>query len=381
LILRRCFAGASDAAQRHGEDISARSVATIPNQLMEECMFPQDLIPQEKMPAVARALQEAFGVSTIEDIRKVTGGHTTSLVLRIVVRGTPYLLKIIMRTDDATRHFRCMEEAAEAGLAPHVWYTSIDDRIAITDFVNAVPLPVADALTRIPALLRSLHALPPFPTIADHLNTSCLFLLNKGPALNGFLERFRAANILPEEAYEDLFDRHTQLAAAYPLRDPEMVSSHNDLFKPDNALFDGHRVVLVDWETAFLNDRYFDLAVTANLIVTNDVEENAFLEEYFGQPASPYQSARFFLMRQLTHLFYAIAYLYLSAGGQPLDLSGDAPDFEDFGRRMWAKQVDLADKPTKIAYGRIHWARLRENMQQPRFQEAVRIVADRQACP
>jgi hypothetical protein len=346
---------------------------------MEECMFPQDLIPQEKMPAVARGLLQAFGVSTFEDVRKVTGGHTTSLVLRIVVQGTPYLLKIIMRTDDATRHFNCMQEAAEAGLAPRVWYTSAEDRIAITDFVEAVPLPVADALTRLPALLRALHALPPFPGIADHLNTSCLFLLHKGPALNGFLQRFRAANILPEEAYEDLFARHEELAAAYPLRDLEMVSSHNDLFKPDNALFDGHRVLLVDWETAFLNDRYFDLAVVANLIVTNDAEEGVFLKEYFGQPPTPYQSARFFLMRQLTHLFYAIAYLYLSSGGQPLDLSGDAPDFEEFRRRMWAKEADLADKPTKIAYGRVHWARLKENMRLPRFDESLQILAERQA--
>src|ERR1022692_2472698 len=34
------------------------------------------------------------------------------------------------------------------------------------------------------------------------------------------------------------------------------VSSHNDL-TPENSLFDGDRGWLVDWEAAFLNDRYF----------------------------------------------------------------------------------------------------------------------------
>src|ERR1035441_9676796 len=138
------------------------------------------MIPQEKSAAVTRGLREAFGLTAFEDIRKLTRGHTSSLVFRIVVRGSPFLLKIIMRTDDPTRHFTCMKAAAEAGLAPHVWYTSIEDRIAITDFVEAAPFPVTDALVRIPAALRTLHALPPFPGVLNHLNTSCMFLINKG---------------------------------------------------------------------------------------------------------------------------------------------------------------------------------------------------------
>jgi thiamine kinase-like enzyme len=38
-------------------------------------------------------------------------------------------------------------------------------------------------------------------------------------------------------------------------------------------LFDGQRVWLVDWQAAFVNDRYFDLAVAANFVVTNDADE------------------------------------------------------------------------------------------------------------
>jgi len=156
---------------------------------------------------------------------------------------------------DPTRHFACMKSAAEAGLAPHVWYTSIEDKISITDFVQAVPFPVSDALVRIPTALRALHALPPFPGVPNHINTSCMFLMNKGAAVDGFIQRFQAANIFPEGESEELFDRYAQVAAVYPHHDADMVSSHNDLFKPDNILFDGHRVWLVDWEAAFLNDR------------------------------------------------------------------------------------------------------------------------------
>ena len=111
---------------------------------------------------MTRGLREAFGVTEFEDISRITRGHTSSLVFRIIVRGSPYLLKIITRTEDPTRHYTSMKAAAEAGLAPHVWYTNIEDRISITDFVEAEPLPVSEALVRLPALLRTLHALPPF---------------------------------------------------------------------------------------------------------------------------------------------------------------------------------------------------------------------------
>jgi len=340
------------------------------------------MIPDARKDAVTHALRAAFDVTEFEDIQMMTKGQTSSLVFRIIVRGSPFLLKIILRTDDPTCHYTCMNAAAEAGLAPRVWYTSIEDKVSITDFVEAVPLPVTDALVRMPATLRALHALPPFPRRANHLNTSCMFLLNKGAARDAFIERIHAANILPKGESEEVFVRYAQVAAAYPhqdpdIVDPDMVSSHNDLFKPDNVLFDGHRVWLVDWEAAFLNDRYADLAVVANLVVTNDAEERAYLQEYFGQPPDPYQLARFFLMRQVTHIFYAMAYLLQGSAGKPLDWSETAPEFGAFNRRFWAGDVRLADNDSKIAYGRVHLEQLLQNTRRARFDEALRIVSDR----
>ena len=55
-------------------------------------------------------------------------------------------------------------------------------------------------------------------------------------------------------------------------------------------------------KAAFVNDRYFDLAIVANFLVNNDAEEKTFLQEYFGQPPDEYQLARFFLMRQVMHM-------------------------------------------------------------------------------
>jgi hypothetical protein len=339
----------------------------------------ENSILQEKSAAVTRGLRQAFGATEFEDIRALNGGRGSNPVFRIVVRGSACLLRINMRAGDLQRHYTCMNAAAEAGLTPRVWYTSTEDRISITDFVEAVPFAVTDALVRIPAALRTLHSLPPFPRVANHINTSCMFLINKGPALDGFIQRFRAAEILPKPVVEELFARYEQVAAVYPYHGPDMVSSHNDLFKPDNILFDGHRLWLVDWEAAFLNDRYADLAVAANLIVTNDADERIFLQEYFGETPDEYQLARFFLMQIVAHMFYAIVFLSLGASGQPIDWSETAPEFRDFQRRFWTGEVKLTDNRAKLAYGRVHWERLWQNMQPVRFNEALRIISDRHA--
>ncbi len=330
------------------------------------------MIPQEKCAAVARGLREAFGVSEFEEIRMLTMSLSSDLAFRFVVGGSPFLLRIITRTDamnDPTRQFTCMKAAAEAGLAPHAWYTSIEDRISITDFVDAALFPVADALVRMPAILRTLHALPPFSSA-----------LNYDTMNNGFIRRFQVANILPEGEIEEGFARYAQLAAVYPRHDPDIVSSHNDL-KPENILFDGGRVWLGGWKAALRNDRYFDLAIVANIVVTTEAEERAYLQEYFGQPPNEYQRARFFLMRQVLHTFYAAMFLFLGSSGKPVNQSENATEFRDLHQRIWAGEVNLADNEMKIAYGRVHWEQLLQNTRQARFNEALRIVSDRHPRP
>jgi phosphotransferase family enzyme len=271
------------------------------------------------------------------------------------------------------RHFTCMQVAAEAGLAPLVRYTSIEDRISITDFVQAVPLPAQEALIRIPSVLRTLHALPPFP--GAPFNTTCTFLLNKGPALDGFLEKFRASRAIPENETEELLARCKQLAGVYSRLEPDMAPSHNDLFKPDNMLYDGNRLWLVDWEAAFQNDRYADLAVVANMIVTNEAEESIYLREYFGEPPDDYRRARFYLMQQIAHMFYAMAFLTIGSSGEPIVWSEPLPAYNHFQRRFWAREIGLEDNQAKTIYGRLHLEQLSQNIRQTRFNEALRIVA------
>jgi serine/threonine protein kinase len=210
-----------------------------------------------------------------------------------------------------------------------------------------------------------LDALPPFPVprVVNYLD-----------AVDGFVRRFQAAKILPERETEELVQLYASVASVYPRHDADMVSSHNDL-KPENILFDGDGVWLVDWEAAFLNDRYPDLAVVANFVVTNGTEEEAYLRAYFGEAAGEYRLAQFYLMRQIVHLAYAALSMLLGSAGKPIDPIAKAPAFRDFHNRIWAGEVSLVSNEAKLQYARVHMDRFLQNARVVRFHDALRIVS------
>ena len=302
----------------------------------------------------------------------MTKGLGSDVSFRIVVRRAPCLLRIMTRIDermDPHPIFACMSAAARAGLTPGVKYSNAEDGISITDFVETVPFPAARALFQLPGMLRRLHTLPPFPKEFNYVT-----------AHNGFIWKFRKASLLPKGEIEEVFTGYEQLCATYPRLESDMVSCHMDL-KPENILFDGQHVWLANWQAAFVNDRYFDLAVAANFVVTNNADEWTYLEQYFGQRLDEYQRARFFLMRQVVHMLSAAVFLLLGSAGKPIDQSGKLPSFRDFHRRIWAGEVNLADNDLKIVYGRVHWKQVLQNMRRTRFDEALRIVSDQHSSP
>ena len=159
------------------------------------------MIPEVKQPAVTRALNAAFGVNEYEDIRLLTGGLSSALAFKIIVKNNPYLLKI-MRTEvisDPRNEFACQQAAAEAGIAPRIWVASVEDRLLITDYVEARPYPDDMASVIVPTL-RTLHSLPHFLKVVNYFDAG-----------NGFIRRFQAAKILPESATGELFRRYADL--------------------------------------------------------------------------------------------------------------------------------------------------------------------------
>jgi len=329
-------------------------------------------IPETHSAAVLQALAETFGVTAVDELTDLTERAGSNRAFRILVAGRAYMLRINTRRGDVARQFTCMRMAAEAGLTPRVWYTNTEDRISITDFLEAMLLKPSDALGLLPVALRVLHALPQFPPAS--FNTTCTFLLHQGPMLDGFLKKIQTESPLPKHEIDPVLTQYLRIVDAYAPPASDIVPSHNDLFKPDNILFDGSRPWLIDWEASFPNDRFADLAAVANMLAKDEEDERAFLQTYFAAPPTPYQQARLHLMRQLAHMFYAMAFLADSSQEKVAALNSPEIPYSEFQARFWSRGLTLSDDRSKATFSRIHWQELLHNLRQPRYEEALRTV-------
>jgi thiamine kinase-like enzyme len=328
------------------------------------------MIAEEKLDSVKKALKLTFNVPAYTDIRKITTGLSNAQVFRIEVQDKPYLLKIARTdflSDPTLYYYACMKSAAEAGIAPKVWYAGIEDGISITDFIELRPFPLSEARDKLADVLRNLHSLSSFSKTIHSLDTT-----------NRFAGKFLEAKILPVNITYELFKSLEQITTVYHHCEEDLVPSHNDL-KPENILYDGNKAWLSDWEAAFTNDRYSDLSIVANFVVKDHVEETGFLNRYFGRDITEYELARFYLMRQIMHMSYFIVFmLVVSAKGKPIDFNAIVKhDFSDFHNRMWAGEIDLAYDGTRLEYALVHLEQLYRNLQTTRFEDSLRIVSNR----
>lgn len=264
-------------------------------------------IPAGKHAAVARALAMAFPGRTVDAATSVRGGASGAHIFRLDVGAKSFVLRIESGRDayrDPVRHYTCLAIAAEAGIAPRLHYANAEDGVAISDFIptdSGPPMP--KRLTVIGRTLRALHDTPIFPSQGDHLDR-----------LGFILEQLRdvlAADVAAEQA-----QLYRQCLAAYPRSELEIVSCHNDC-NPSNLLFQGERLWLVDFESAFAADRYIDLGTLANFLLLPEPGEDRLLSVYFGQAPTRRQKDRLALARQVARIFYSAVLLRVAARERP----------------------------------------------------------------
>ncbi|HSO37160.1 MAG TPA: phosphotransferase [Labilithrix sp.] len=316
-------------------------------------------LPPDRLPAIDRAMSNAFGTTDVESVTALTGGLSGAKVFRICVGGSAYLLRLEGARDvfrDPARWYACMRTAAEAFLAPRVRYACAEDGVAIMDFVPERPLALdyagdrSELVIDLAKAVRALHATPAFPPLMDYLD-----------AMDGLVGQLRASRIAPADPSP--FVRYAEAAAVYRRLSPELVSSHNDL-NPRNVLYDGERLWLIDWESSFRADRYVDLAAVANMFTSSPREEDLLLRTYFGADPDVATRARLFLARQINHVFYAVMFLTGVATERPDARSRglDGPSVAELHKRLAEGEPVLDGWEGRLDYGRAHLAAASDNL-------------------
>lgn len=327
-----------------------------------------DLIPESRREDARQALADAFGAGRLQDLRPVVGGASGALTYRVEAGGRAYLLRLEPPRDairDPDRGYACMRIAAEAGVAPPVRHLDPGLRIAIMDFIEARPLSAfpggPGALARAQGeLIARLQATEPFPPLRDYPDL-----------LEGMLAYLKTCGRYRPE----LFAKHeaglAEIRGAYPWEPAAQVSSHNDP-NPGNFIFDGARLWLVDWETAFRNDALADVAILVdNPAVTPD-QAQLLAEAWLGRTPDEPLLARLTLMRLMTRLYYGA--LMLSVGAAAHDPADDLTAMGAAELQAAAAAGRLRGGPlqTLLVVGKSVLARFLAGLSEP---DAVRALA------
>ena len=97
-------------------------------------------------------------------------------------------------------------------------------------------------------------------------------------------------------------------------------------------------------------------------MVTNDAEEKAYLRAHFGEAVSGYRLARFYLMRQLLHMFCPAVLFMFGLKGNAVHSKEKVPDFRDFHNRIWKGELSRAADEAKLQYAKVHMKQNLEDM-------------------
>lgn len=296
---------------------------------------PTLVIPAIHRDAAARALTATFGDTAVTAITPLTGGRSGALVYRVDLANTSAVMRVVSQRSPLSnpeRQFAAMRAAAEAGVAPAVHYSDAEAGIVLTDFIAQRPEhePIDNDPARLADLgrvVRALHDGPAMPAFLDALqciDQALAGMRQAGVVLSPMLQRF-------------LGDFEAVRAALMPHL--FLGPSHNDL-NPGNLLYDGRRLWIIDWESAWQNDPMFDVATVLHWFGFAGEKANALLEGYFGGTPTAQQLAKLELMRQVVSCYYALVFLLLplQRGEVPpaLDLDRDTlPSFAE--ARAWMR--------------------------------------------
>jgi aminoglycoside phosphotransferase (APT) family kinase protein len=334
----------------------------------------KEIIPASKHEAVTKALKQAFGTAEVEEITPLTGGRSSALVTKVMVNGQPYVMRLVMLIDELrnpARQFATMNAAAAAGIAPWVRYTSAEDAISIVDFIEHSSISVAlpsekELFCALASSIQSIHALPLFPKLVDFLD-----------GVDLFIEGCKASNILPVASTEEVFRYYSTIQSIYPRHEDDLVSSHNDL-NPGNLLHNNGRIWIVDWEVAFANDRYVDLACANIFFGAGEAGEETLLETYFGEALNEYHRARFFLMRQVCFMYVSMLFMHLVGvmrePGSVFDPCMETMRLREFHCGLRSGEITMSTPSEHLVYAKVMLNESLSQMKTARFDEAIRLL-------
>jgi aminoglycoside phosphotransferase (APT) family kinase protein len=309
------------------------------------------------------ALSAAFGAAAVVEVAPVTGG-VSALAFRVQASSRNYLLRIEGPTSPLRNphQYTSMQVAAEAGIAPQIRYLNEAGRIVIMDFVDTQPLQtypggdagLARALGRLLAQLQATRTFPHFVEYPDIVAKLFAYVRRTGLFVSGLLDPH--------------VERLQRVSTEYFASSPRLVSSHND-FHQGNILFDGERLWVVDWESAYRNDPLVDIAIVIDSLALVPELQRVLLHAWLGRAPGEAVRIRLELIRALTRLYFAGVFLSASAAVPRAEPDNDlkAPSPQEFDQAVVGGRISLDTPEARHIMGKMYLASFLSGSSVPSF--------------
>jgi len=329
---------------------------------------PFDTLPAARRENVHAVLVAAFGRAPIDAITPIIGGASTASTFRLDAGGRRYLLRVEGEPSPLRNphQYVSMRIAAEAGIAPEVRYIDEVARIAVIDFIEQRPLKtypggpraLAQALGELFARVQATPAFPHFVNYPDIVARLFAHVRRTGLFAAGLLD----AHV----------ERLELLSEAYDAGSTSLVSSHNDSI-PSNILFDGERLWLIDWESAYRNDPLVDVAIVSDSLALLPELEEVLLRTWFSRAPDEAVRTRLELVRAFTRLYYAGVLLSASAAASWVtdDTDLSAPTPQQYRLAIDEGRLKRGATETKHILGKMFLASFLSGAAAPGFEFAV----------
>ncbi len=317
---------------------------------------------------VRGALAQSFGTTAVGAVRRLTGGISAAS-FRIEIGPRAFLLRLEGPPGPLRNphQYEALRIAAAAGVAPRIHYLDEAGRIVILDCIETRPLDSypggPPALVQgLGELLARLQRTAPFPHFVDY------------PDIVGRLfAHVRRTGLFADDLLNPHVERLEALRRDYFANALEPVSSHNDCH-PGNILFDGERLWLVDWESAYRNDPLIDLAIMIDSFPLSAELQSTLLQAWLGRTPGVALHSRLATVRALVRLYFAGVFLSGSAAGNwrhapDKDLS--VPTLADYQRAIGNGRLQRGTPEARHVLGKMFLASFLSGSPTPGFLGAV----------
>ena len=328
----------------------------------------EDLSPPAHLGTVRTALKAAVGSARIDAIAPVPGGASGAFPFRVTVGRRDYLVRIEGPASPLRNphQYVAMSIAAEAGIAPRLYYVDEAKRVAVMDFIEQRPLStypggpraLSQALGRV---LRQVQETPSFPGFVEY------------PDIVARLwEHVCRTGLFAKGVLDPHSDHLARIRGNCAWDSTQSVSSHNDPV-PRNILFDGKRLWLIDWESAYRNDPLVDVAIMLDNFAPSPECETTLLQTWLGRMPDDTIYPRLASIRALTRLYYAGVLLSASAAtlGAIADSDIAVPTDLEFHQAIGQGQRQPGAPETKHTLGKMYLRSFLHDLKPPGLDAAV----------